>query len=114
MIPPTSPGNIIMTRNLSIDALVLGTVNASLPRSVTADTLVAVVRGDMDGARCQAHLIALFTEVSLTVLDQFFREHRIAAGQALACYQHWVRPTDPKPVMEQWLDERRRLENPAA
>ncbi len=103
-----------MQRNRSIDALVLGTVNASLPREADAKTLVAIIRGEMEARPWRAHLIALFTEVSLTVLDQFFRQHRIPAGQALACYRRWVCPTDPKPAVEVWLDERRHLENIAA
>ena len=96
------------------DSLILGTVNASLPCVVDADTLVAVIRGETEARPWRAHLIALFTEASLHVLDGFFRKHQISAQQAKTCYDKWVRPTDPKLVVEEWLDERRRLENPAA
>lgn len=103
-----------MMYNLANDSLVLGTVNASLPREVDADTLVAVVRGEMEARPWRAHVIALFTEASLLVLEAFFRKHQISAQQAMICYDQWVRLTDPKPAVEQWLDERRRLENIAA
>lgn len=96
------------------DALMLGTVNASLPGEIDADSLAAAIREDLPARPWRAHLIALFTEVSLNGLDCFLRGRHIPAGQALACYRTWVAPTDPKPAVEQWLVERRDLEKSAA
>jgi len=100
--------------SVSPDPLILGTVNASVSSEVSAEILVGAVKGVAPADAWKGHLIALFTEVSFDLLDRFLRHHGIRAEEALRCYLRYVRPTDAKPAVEEWLHERRDLEESVA
>jgi hypothetical protein len=98
----------------NLDLLVLGTINASLPREISAWELAGAIRSTLPSEPWRSHLIAMFTEVSINLLDRFLARHEISTAQALECFEKFVRPTDPKPDVEEWLRERKDLEISAA
>ncbi len=99
---------------LSPDRVVLGSVNASVPHEISIEVLIEAIKGTTAADSWRPHLVAFFTEVSFDVLDRFLRRHGIRAEEALQCYLRYVKPTDAKPLVEEWLHERRDLEDSVA
>ncbi|ROQ93216.1 hypothetical protein [Desulfosoma caldarium] len=95
---------------VSSDPVVLETVNTSAPCEISGEIPVAAVKGNPPADPWHAHLVALFSEVSLDLLDRFLRQHGIRAEQAPWCYRNCVKPTDARPAVEEWLRKREELE----
>lgn len=80
---------------VNVDAVVLGTVNASLPETIDADTLVRILEGKIPGDPYIPALDIFFSEVSGRVLAAFLDTHGIGLEAALATARHYVKDRFP-------------------
>lgn len=80
---------------VNVDAVVLGTVNASLPETIDADTLVRVLEGKIPGDPYIPALDIFFSEVSGRVLGAFLDKHGIDFEVALKVARQYVKDRFP-------------------
>jgi hypothetical protein len=94
-----------MQRERQVDDLTLGTVNASLRGSVTAEELAHWLRtpGSCDDARAGLALSIFFVETPLETQVEFLQLHGIAESQALAIARDLDVPADvPLAARQRW------------
>lgn len=93
------------------DLLVLGTINASLPRPIDGPTLARCLREAEAASRWRPHLDAFFAEVPLEAVARFIAHHRLPHARVLATAR---RLGIGNPALEDWLAEMAGLAAPRA
>lgn len=89
-----------------VDALVLGTVNASWRRTIDATTLVACLRGDVRSEQWVPHVRTFFEDVPREAILRFMLVHELTASRTLATYRACFAPDErDHDGIDGWLAE---------
>lgn len=90
----------------NVDALVLGTVNASWRRAIDGPTLIACLRREADVASWQEHLRTFFEDVPREAVLRLMIAHRLPAERMLGVYRTLFSPAERhQDDIEDWLAE---------
>lgn len=90
----------------NVDALVLGTVNASWRRAIDSETLAACLRGDPRAERWMSHVRTFFEDVSREAMLRFMLAHELTAFRTLATYRDCFAPDErDHDGIDGWLAE---------
>jgi hypothetical protein len=89
-----------------VDALVLGSVNASWRRRIDAPTLAACLSGEDAGADWEVHVRTFFEDVPREAVLRFLLAHDVTAAAALAVYRKHFSPDERNhDGIDAWLAE---------
>lgn len=89
-----------------VDALVLGSVNASWRRTIDAAALVACLQGTRSSNQWASHLRTFFEDVPREAILRFMLAHELSAGRVLATYRGCFPPDErDHDGIDGWLAE---------
>ena len=88
-----------------LDSLVTGAVSKCWKKEINTETLVAVLRGEVNAAVWRPHIGLFFSELPIDAAVSFILKHDLRGSGLRLSYQTYLDwGGDPNPDLEEWIN----------